>query len=660
MGSISLLQWRKSYMLEFLENGTVKECFTFAIPPESEDFQFAQRLTETKTFAGSIFEDYGNDTYKIVLSGSTVNEDKKLIYRGGTQLPLYLTGTEEIFTLQETIRDWNDWSASMAGRERKVYLYDLSKMNALQIAAGTASRNWWRVFIRDLRIKRDKSNPIAYKYTLEMAAVEEKDQTASGILSSYSKTIDSITETAEAIEGAYSVIEGAAQALNEAMTCASELKTAFQTTQNRDVMESVFSVATSLAGATQRILGSGSASSVYNLAQNLVSATSIVTNIFDENTSGTSTSSKVEVTNKYTVSFEVGGGSAVSGQTVLWKEQATRPDDPTKDRYEFTGWFTDEALTQEYDFATKVTSSLTLYAGWTLVTAKITYNALNSKASTAQYVAIGEYATPIDDPEKSGCIFSQWCTDAAATTKFDFETTAVTGDLVLYAAWEKMCSVFFDSQGGTKVETQSVKQNSLCAYPLTPTKDNYIFLYWTAEYSYDEETETASYGAPFDFYSGITDDITLYAVFSQVSNTLSFNSMGGSAVESQTVLLAEYATEPEPPTREGYSFARWTTDEEGTNEFFFATTRLTQDRTLFANWSLDYHTVSFNSMGGTEFAAQSIGYGQKAVFPGIPEKAGAVFQKWSAYDNESGEYAEYDFSQAVKEDFTLYAEYYEG
>ena len=146
-------------MLEFLEGETVKDCFTFALPPESEDFQFPQRLTETKTFAGSIFEDYGNDTYKIVLSGSTVNEDKKLIYRGTTKAPKYLTGTKEIFALQETIRDWNTWSASYAGVERKVYLYDLSKMSALQLLAGTASRNWWRVFIRDLKIKRDKSSP---------------------------------------------------------------------------------------------------------------------------------------------------------------------------------------------------------------------------------------------------------------------------------------------------------------------------------------------------------------------------------------------------------------------------------------------------------------------------------------------------------------------
>ena len=653
MGSISLLQWRKSYMLEFLKGGEVEECFTFALPPESEDFQFPQRLTETKTFSGSIFEDYGNDTYKIVLSGSTVNEEKKLIYRGGKLSPKYLTGTDEIFTLQETIRDWNSWSADKAGVERKVYLYDLSKMSVLQIAAGTASRNWWRVFIKDLKIKRDKSNPLAFKYTLEMAAVEEESSTASGILSTIADAVETITDVAETVESVLSGVEGAMAALNEVASCASKVKTAYETMQNRSVAENVLNVTTGLLGSAQRILGGGSGSSLYNSAKDLLAANSTLSSLFNSETSGEAQGGKVESTNKYTVSFEVGGGSAVSSQTVLWKEQATRPTDPTKDRYTFDGWYTDEALTTEYDFATKVTSSFTLYAGWTLATAKITYNALNNKASTAQYVAIGEYATPIDDPEKSGYVFSQWCTDAACTTKFDFETTAITGDLVLYAAWEKLCSVFFDSQGGTKIETQSVRQNSLCSYPLTPEKENYIFLYWTDSYSYDEETETASFGAAFDFYSGITDDTTLYAVYSQVSNTLSFNSMGGSAVESQTVLLDEYAARPENPSREGYAFSMWTTDTEGTNEFFFGSTLLTKDRTLYAQWELVYLTVKFDSRGGTEFADQSIGYGQKAVFPGVPEREGHVFLRWKT---EGGD--EYDFSQAVKEELTLYAEWH--
>lgn len=43
---------------------------------------------------------------------------------------------------------------------------------------------------------------------------------------------------------------------------------------------------------------------------------------------------------------------------------AERPADPTRDGYTFTGWYTDEGLTQAYDWSTPVTEPITLYAGW--------------------------------------------------------------------------------------------------------------------------------------------------------------------------------------------------------------------------------------------------------------------------------------------------------
>ena len=41
-----------------------------------------------------------------------------------------------------------------------------------------------------------------------------------------------------------------------------------------------------------------------------------------------------------------------------------KPADPTCEGYTFLGWFTDTALTQEFDFATPVTADMTLYAKW--------------------------------------------------------------------------------------------------------------------------------------------------------------------------------------------------------------------------------------------------------------------------------------------------------
>ena len=67
----------------------------------------------------------------------------------------------------------------------------------------------------------------------------------------------------------------------------------------------------------------------------------------------------------YTVTYEPNGGSTVPSQTVKYNETANKPADPTKSGYTFAGWYTEEKLTNKYDFATPVTGNITLYAKWT-------------------------------------------------------------------------------------------------------------------------------------------------------------------------------------------------------------------------------------------------------------------------------------------------------
>lgn len=43
----------------------------------------------------------------------------------------------------------------------------------------------------------------------------------------------------------------------------------------------------------------------------------------------------------------------------------TEPTTPTKDGFDFVGWYTDKELKTKYDFSAKVTKSMTLYAAWT-------------------------------------------------------------------------------------------------------------------------------------------------------------------------------------------------------------------------------------------------------------------------------------------------------
>ena len=67
----------------------------------------------------------------------------------------------------------------------------------------------------------------------------------------------------------------------------------------------------------------------------------------------------------YTVTYESNGGSTVPSQTVKYNETANKPADPTKSGYTFAGWYTEEKLTNKYDFAAPVTGNITLYAKWT-------------------------------------------------------------------------------------------------------------------------------------------------------------------------------------------------------------------------------------------------------------------------------------------------------
>lgn len=69
-------------------------------------------------------------------------------------------------------------------------------------------------------------------------------------------------------------------------------------------------------------------------------------------------------TSSYTVTFDSQGGSEVASARVVRNQSLTKPADPTREGYVFSGWYTDAACTEAYDFDSKVTASFTLYAKW--------------------------------------------------------------------------------------------------------------------------------------------------------------------------------------------------------------------------------------------------------------------------------------------------------
>lgn len=63
----------------------------------------------------------------------------------------------------------------------------------------------------------------------------------------------------------------------------------------------------------------------------------------------------------YTVRFVANGGSKVKQQSVKSGERAV---EPTREGYVFDGWYTNRQFVSKYDFSSKVSSNISVYAKW--------------------------------------------------------------------------------------------------------------------------------------------------------------------------------------------------------------------------------------------------------------------------------------------------------
>ena len=73
------------------------------------------------------------------------------------------------------------------------------------------------------------------------------------------------------------------------------------------------------------------------------------------------------------VRFITDGGSYIADRTVDKYDCVSAPNAPTRDGFTFTGWYTDKETTKLYNFSNKVTSNLTLFAGWKPIAVRKNY-----------------------------------------------------------------------------------------------------------------------------------------------------------------------------------------------------------------------------------------------------------------------------------------------
>lgn len=97
-----------------------------------------------------------------------------------------------------------------------------------------------------------------------------------------------------------------------------------------------------------------------------------------------------------TVTFNSNGGSSVPSQSVTLGGCATQPANPTNGIKVFSGWYTDQACTQVYNFSTPVNSDITLYAKWTDPSVQITSVQYNVSMKAGSLYSYDVVTTPSD------------------------------------------------------------------------------------------------------------------------------------------------------------------------------------------------------------------------------------------------------------------------
>lgn len=201
----------------------------------------------------------------------------------------------------------------------------------------------------------------------------------------------------------------------------------------------------------------------------------------------------------------------------------------------------------------------------------VDFDSTGGSAVESQSIKRFDQIVKPENPTKEEYSFAYWSQDAEGGQAYDFEKP-VFKNMVLYAYWTpEFYMVTFDTQGGSSIDPVKVKALQAVEKPEDPTKENARFIEW----SLDEQGSN-----PYDFSTPVEYDLTLYAQWGKATNTVIFDTDGGSTIESVEVAYNQTVSKPIDPTKEFNEFLGW---YMGSSEFDFATP-IQRDVTLTAKW----------------------------------------------------------------------------
>jgi len=374
---------------------------------------------------------------------------------------------------------------------------------------------------------------------------------------------------------------------------------------------------------------------------------------------------------KYTISYNANGGSgAPAAQTKKHGTALTLSSTkPTRTGYTFSTWNTNSAGTgTNYAAGASYTANaaVTLYAKWTANTYTVTFNANGGTTPTAsKSVTYASTYGTLPTPTRDGHTFKGWFTATSGGTQVTASTTvSITAAQTLYAQWTiNTYAVSFNANGGTGAPAAQTKTHgtALTLSTTKPTKEGHTFKNWNTAQN-GTGTSYAS-GASYTANAGTT----LYAQWTANTLKIYYNANGGT-INSTTyklncsdiyvtssnaahyntwyydVVQAEYGL-PNVGTfglsRTGYSFVGWGTTASGGTIYDQDDLTLKPSTInsgikngnvttkLYAQWSPNKYTVTFNANGGTTpTASKTVTYASTYGELPTATRAGYTFNGW--------------------------------
>ncbi len=339
----------------------------------------------------------------------------------------------------------------------------------------------------------------------------------------------------------------------------------------------------------------------------------------------------------YKITYQLNGGKNASNPSSYTIATSTITlKNPTRSGYSFGGWYSDSGYkTKVTQIAKGSSGNKTLYAKWTPISYKITYQLNGGKnASNPSSYTIATSTITLKNPTRSGYSFGGWYSDSGYKTKVTQIAKGSIGNKTLYAKWTAPKYKLTYQLNGGKNSSSNPSTYTKTTATITlknPTRKGYTFKGWYSDKALKKKVTKITKGS--------TGNKTLYAKWSVNSYKVRYNKNGAtkgkmsdtSCKYSSTCTLRSNAFQ-----KKGYSFAGWATSKSG--KVVYKNKAKVKGlvssnngvKTLYAKWKVNTYKITYKLNGGKQNKKNASSYKVTSTTFTLksPTRKGYTFKGW--------------------------------